>query len=157
LLSALLQSSTGQQRATFIHGDEIVISIRYRLRRSVKNVRVGFRLQTNDGTVVLTSGNTDRSTIEHRTTTAGAGVYLSTCRIPPGFLNKGDYFLTLTSDVPKVKINFVYERALSFSVETSLIDNFLGAICTLLPWTTITEIREESCGKSREGAVTLES
>jgi lipopolysaccharide transport system ATP-binding protein len=139
LLSASLQSSSGQQKATVLHEDEIVISLRYRLRRPVKYLRIGFRLLAKDGTVVLTSGNTDNSQIEN----SDAGVYLSTCKIPPRFLNKGDYYLTLTSDVPWVKINYSYERALRFSVQSSLIDGHRGPICTLLPWTTITETGKE--------------
>jgi lipopolysaccharide transport system ATP-binding protein len=139
LLSASLQSSSGQQKATFLHEDEIVISLRYRLRRPVKYLRIGFRLLAKDGTVILTSGNTDNSLIEH----SDSGVYLSTCRIPSRFLNKGDYFLTLTSDVPWVKVNYSYERALCFSVQSSVIDDYRGPICTLLPWATITDTGRE--------------
>ncbi len=142
LVKAELRTAEGKCADCISLLEEIHVRITYRVHKRAPDLRIGFRLHSSDGTVVLTSGSTDRVDETVRSVTEDPSEYTSVCRIPSKFLNHGRYSITIASDVPNRQVNFLYEHALSFSVEPSLgandhlADGRHGSICLLLPWKT---------------------
>jgi lipopolysaccharide transport system ATP-binding protein len=100
-----------------------------------KAVRTAFRLVSAEGAVLFSS--TDADDDERHGRERVPGVYVSRCEIPPRFLKRGLYFVTVMSDIPMVKANFHLENIVSFSVDLidgMFEDNRLGLIAPALSW-----------------------
>jgi lipopolysaccharide transport system ATP-binding protein len=115
------------------------IEVEYRILRRVSNLRIGYRLLTHEGVVVLSSTDTDgRSEGVERL----PGRYLSTTTIPGNFFNAGRYVISLGADIPMVSTQFTLERILGFTVEQTggiaghISDGRLGILRLQLPWKT---------------------
>lgn len=144
--SAILERAdldSGRSEPAASPTDTVVLALRYRVTRRVDNLRVGFRLQSGDGTVILTSTNIDRACLEGRPSSIDPGTYVARCRIPAHFLNRGHYYLTLASDIPNQQLNFFHENALALQIDPALdhrptlADDRLGVIAPELPWETV--------------------
>ena len=99
-------------------------------------VRTAFRLASAEGAVLFTS--TDADDEERHGRERNPGLYISRCQIPPRLLKRGVYFLTVSSSLPMVMVNFVMENIVSFSVDQTdaiLDDNRVGLVAPALPWT----------------------
>jgi hypothetical protein len=100
---------------------------------------VGFRLLASDGTVVLSS--TDRDGDRWSDSDRPSGIYISQCKIPGGFLNTGQYAISLGIDIPTVESILFIDNIVSFDVEIAgdlggtTSDRRLGVVCPCLPWT----------------------
>jgi len=100
-----------------------------------KALRTAFRLTSAEGAILFTSTDTDDE--ERYGRERDPGIYISRCEIPPRLLKRGLYFLTISSSIPMVKVNFVMENVVSFSVDQTdgiLDDNRLGLIQPALSW-----------------------
>ena len=100
-----------------------------------KPVRTAFRLTSGEGAVLFTSTDTDQEDRLGRD--RDPGVYISRCEIPERLLKRGLYFLTISSSIPMVKVNFVMENLVSFSVDQTdgiLDDSRVGLIAPALSW-----------------------
>lgn len=123
-------SSTLDMRHTF------TIEVQYRILQRGEHLRVGIRLLSQDGTILLSS--TDRDG-EHELT-RGPGEYISRCDVPGEFLNRGQYYVTVGCDTPMVRTHFHVDQALSFNIEQTggagghLNDDRGGALRLRLPW-----------------------
>ncbi|HEX7240387.1 MAG TPA: ABC transporter ATP-binding protein [Longimicrobiaceae bacterium] len=138
LRAVRLLDHDGDAASTFDIRYPITAEIEYDLVRPIRNLRVGFRLLTSDGTVVFSTTDMDegRSHDAYRTT----GTYVSRVEIPGGFLNQGRYSISLGIDVPMVESVVFVDNIVSFFVEPTggvvgaIPDNRLGVVCPLLPW-----------------------
>jgi lipopolysaccharide transport system ATP-binding protein len=100
-----------------------------------KTLRTAFRLTSADGVILFTS--TDADDEERYGRERDPGIYVSRCEIPPRLLKRGLYFLTVSSSIPMVTVNFVMENVVSFSVDQTdgiLDDNRVGVIAPALSW-----------------------
>jgi lipopolysaccharide transport system ATP-binding protein len=100
-----------------------------------KPVRTAFRLSSAEGAILFTS--TDSDDEERHGRDRDPGVYISRCEIPARLLKRGLYFLTVSSSIPMVKVNFVMENLVSFSVDQTdamLDDTRAGLIAPALSW-----------------------
>lgn len=98
-------------------------------------LRTAIRLTSAEGAILFTSTDTDDE--ERHGSDRDPGVYVSRCEIPARLLKRGLYFLTVSSGIPKVKVNFVMENLVSFSVDQAdgiLDDNRKGVIAPALSW-----------------------
>ncbi|HVS80701.1 MAG TPA: ABC transporter ATP-binding protein [Pyrinomonadaceae bacterium] len=115
----------------------IFIEIEYELRNRLENVRTGFRLIADDGSVVFSSVDTDPGGWG---VSREPGVYVSKCKVPGNFLNSGRYFVSVACDLPMQKILFWRENVVSFMVQltggagASVPDGRLGAVRPILHW-----------------------
>ena len=115
------------------------IEIEYGQLRPIVGLRVGFRLLASDGTVVFSS--TDRDRKRPHGLDRLSGVFMSRCKIPGGFLNKGQYTISVGIDIPMAEPIALVHNVISFSVEPTggivgdIPDNRLGVVCPTLPWT----------------------
>jgi lipopolysaccharide transport system ATP-binding protein len=97
--------------------------------------RIALRLVTAEGAILLSSKDDDDEARLGQD--RGPGVYISRCEIPANLLKRGMYFVTVSSSIPRVMVNFVVDNAVSFSVDVAeaiLEDNRVGLISPLLPW-----------------------
>ncbi len=124
------------------------VEIEYEIRKPVRGLQLGFRMTAAEGTVVLTSGDTDNhpnGTLERH-----PGQYLSRCAMPGGLLSAQTYFFSFGAHVPNIQTHYFVESALSVSVVRTqpmgsiADDRRQGVICPVLPWDV----------SSHQGAVT---
>jgi len=97
--------------------------------------RIALKLVTAEGAILLSSKDDDDEARLGQD--RGPGVYISRCEIPANLLKRGMYFVTVSSSIPRVMVNFVVDNAVSFSVDVAeviLEDNRPGLISPLLPW-----------------------
>jgi lipopolysaccharide transport system ATP-binding protein len=133
---------TGRPDAAISPGQAGVLVLRYQIHQRTENLRVGFRLQGQDGTVVLTSANTDTVAGAAPVSPAGPGTYETRCTIPAHWLNRGQYYFTLAADVQNQQVHFFYENALALNVDPALdnqptlVDGRVGLLAPQLPWET---------------------
>jgi lipopolysaccharide transport system ATP-binding protein len=138
LVSARLSCEQRTGTSKFAHDDELVLRLEYECAVHHPKLRVGFRLHSSDGTVLFTSTSTDRGNSRAPACSLG-GTFQSECRIPPCLLNFGQYSITVTCDIPNQTVCFIYNGALSFSIEPGLETTYaeeyrLGALTPSLHW-----------------------
>lgn len=107
--------------STLSTGDELAVEIRYRIRRSLANLRIAMSLFTDDGVEVLATSDFHQQG-ERRTREPGD--YTSVCRIPGGLLNTGRYTISIDADIPRIAI-LARDVQLGFEIE-ELTVNHLG-------------------------------
>jgi lipopolysaccharide transport system ATP-binding protein len=117
--------------------ESIEIEMKYRVFKEIDSLRMGFRLISADGTIVLTSEDTDQAGISANKKT---GTYSIKVVIPENFLNEGTYSLTFGCHIPLIKIIYFEENCLIFNVEHShgiggyIDDKRRGVVRPLLSW-----------------------
>lgn len=143
-------SSVDARHPTFVEIEYTVLQRR--------PVRTAFRIASAEGAIMFTSTDTDDKDRHGRE--RDPGIYLSRCEIPARLLKRGLYFLTVSSSIPMVKVNFVMENVVRFSVDQTdwiLDDNRVGLIAPALSWdvekisdlkkdavTRVSDVRESS-------------
>jgi lipopolysaccharide transport system ATP-binding protein len=138
LLAVRVTDPEGGTAGTFDIRAPIRVEVEYRMLRPIRGLRVGFRLLSSDGTVVLST--TDLDAGESRDRARERGVFVSRCELPGGFLNMGGYSISLGIDVPMVESVLFMDNVVSFTVENTggaagtAPDGRLGVVCPLLPW-----------------------
>jgi lipopolysaccharide transport system ATP-binding protein len=94
--------------------NDFVIALEYEVLKPVRNLRVGFFLQTVDGIPICGSNDPEAwSHIER-----GPGRYVSKCVFPGSMLNAGTYVVGFGSDSPPGTEALIHSRpSLSFVIE----------------------------------------
>ena len=140
LLRLTVRGPDGATGSAFGAETPLQVEVCYRILKPIRGMRIGFRLSSGDGTVVFTTTDRDADREEDTNGVRQAGVYSSCCHIPPAFLNRGQYFISLGSDIPMVQTNFFCENILSFTVEPVgglaawKYDNRAGLVCPDFRW-----------------------
>ncbi len=138
LLRVAVVDDNGRVADTIPSDRPFFVEIDYRLPSRAEGVRVGYRLLTSDGLVVLSSADTDP---DGWGTARGPGVLHSRCGFPANLLNGGRYLLTVVCDIPMREILFLQEAAVAFNVQVvggaggSVPDGRLGVVRPVLAWT----------------------
>ena len=136
LRAVRVRGSDGAVRSTIDIRHPFTIEVQYQILQRGDRLRVGIRLLSQDGTILLSS--TDRDGEDEPT--RAPGEYVSRCDIPGEFLNRGQYYVTIGSDTPRVRTHFHIDQALSFHVEqtggaTGHFNDDRGGVLRLrLPW-----------------------
>jgi len=131
-----VRANDGVVRSTLDIQHPFSIEVQYKILQRSEHLRVGIRLISQDGSVLLSS--TDKDGEEEPT--RAPGEYISRCNIPGEFLNRGRYHVTVGCDTPMVRTHFHVEQALSFHmeqtsrVEGKLNDDRTGLLRLQLPW-----------------------
>jgi homopolymeric O-antigen transport system ATP-binding protein len=121
------------------------IEITYEILRRSSNFRVGCRVVSHDGTVVLTSTDMDATNDEFE---REPDRYVDRCIIPGGLLNCGQYYLSVASDFPMIQVHFSLDGGVAFRIEQtggiggSIPDGRLRLLRLQLPW-SVTRCGEE--------------
>ena len=89
-------NSEGELASQLDYRSEFTIAVEYEVLKPIKNLRIGFFLETVDGIPMCGSNDPDAwPTLER-----GPGSYLSSCRFPGLMLNAGTYAVSFGSDSP---------------------------------------------------------
>jgi lipopolysaccharide transport system ATP-binding protein len=88
----------GSVSSTFEVDKPIRVEIRYEIKRPVRGMRLWFFLLTAQGEIAFASSDHERRDEE-----ALLGQYRSTCIIPGGLLNIGQYVVRIGGDIPGAK------------------------------------------------------
>jgi lipopolysaccharide transport system ATP-binding protein len=116
------------------------IELRYEILEKVPMFRVALRFFTADGTLAFTSADSSSPDFPNKPTLPG--YYICCCEIPGNLLNEGQYFLTVSGDIPFQKVLFHEESVLGFTVEQTggvssrFPEKWPGAVCPELAWST---------------------
>lgn len=119
---------------------EFAIELHYEIRKSLPMFRVAFRFFTGDGTLAFMGA--DSSSPEFETKPTVRGSYVCRCIIPANLLNEGQYFVTVSGDVPFQEVIFYEESAITFTVEQTggissrFPEKWPGVVCPQLKWST---------------------
>ncbi len=100
---------------------EVKIIISYTLYETLKNLRVIISLFNNEGILIFTSSDFHEYSSDR---IRKAGKYKSICTLPSYFINVGEYRISISIDIPKIKAFYV-DEIMNFTIE-ELDKNFLG-------------------------------
>jgi lipopolysaccharide transport system ATP-binding protein len=101
LREVCVQDSSGEEAGVIAFDKGFLVSIEYEIQRQLPRLAVEFWLTAADGTVVLTSWDTDDTTISAQPRSPGR--YRSVCCVPGHLLRPGIYALTCDGVVPGVR------------------------------------------------------
>jgi lipopolysaccharide transport system ATP-binding protein len=138
LLAVRVSNGYREQAANFDVRRPINVGIEYELLAPLPRFRTAFRLVASDGTVILTSSESSNKSWDQ--TVREPGKYTSWCEIPGSFLNVGQYGITVSCDIPFVRVLFFEENCLHFHVEETgshsgrFAERWPGLICPQFDW-----------------------
>jgi lipopolysaccharide transport system ATP-binding protein len=137
LIAVRTKNSRGENTSSVASNEPVSIEVEYETLRDTTGLRIGVNLITGDGSVLLSTKDLDDLPED---LPRKAGRYLSRCELPPDFLNRGEYGVSVGADFPMVQSHFDIDRALSFRVEalgttgSHIPDGRLGFIRMRFPW-----------------------
>jgi lipopolysaccharide transport system ATP-binding protein len=138
LTSMRVCSDQGNARNEFGTDEPIHVQIEYRVLKRLPFFRVGFSLNSTDGTYVFFSSDDDMD--EYAGRERGPGNYVSKCRIPDNLLNIGSYYLVVSGDIFGDRVVLGGLPRLRFSVLSTggptsrFSEPKRGVICPSLTW-----------------------
>jgi lipopolysaccharide transport system ATP-binding protein len=138
LVSVAVRGADGGTGPNFSSDTLLQVEITYRVLKLVRGLRIGFHLLGADGAIIFNATDMDRQGGVESGRPRHTGLFKSICTIPAGFLNRGQFSLTVGSDSP-LMTNFYRENAVSFSIESVgggnvLEENRPGLVCPDLDW-----------------------
>lgn len=90
------------------------IEVTYEILRRTSNLRVGCRLVSPDGTVVIQSNDMDTSKHDRDRL---PGIYVGRCTLPGEFFNFGRYYVSVGSDTPMLRSHFFLDKGVAIQIE----------------------------------------
>jgi lipopolysaccharide transport system ATP-binding protein len=143
-------TKAGSRASRFQMDESFSIEVTYSVLSSLENLRVGFTITADDGTVVFESKDTDPADYGR---SYAAGNYTARCHVPGNLLNAGRYYVTLIVDRPHQELLFRRDQALSFAIQATdgaglrAGDTRLGLVRPILEWScedTLEEARQQN-------------
>lgn len=113
-LLSIETSDSQNSGGTYFSSGDLKVTMTFRLLRVLPALCVGFDLVTPDGTTVFRSYQTDLA--EHEWPQQTPGTHSWTCRIPAGFLNSGEYFISPRVSIHNTNWIFSEDSVLQFEV-----------------------------------------
>jgi lipopolysaccharide transport system ATP-binding protein len=126
----------------------IVIEFSYRVARQIPRFRISLRFLASDGSVAFHSADSTHPDYDEKPNTLGD--YVTRCIVPGNLLNEGQYWITVSADVPFQQTLFVEETAVAFTVaqtggvNSRFSERWPGAVCPQLEWRTEASPRESA-------------
>lgn len=111
------------------------VEVRYEITGALRGCAVVLQVLDSEGTVILTTWDTDRNEVLRDRRTPGS--YSSICRFPGHLMRPGLYTLTVGAHIPNIKTLDLFESALGFevsSVGSLMNENRAGMVTPLLDW-----------------------
>ena len=122
LRSISLSDTQGLSAQTFRGDSPIQVDLHYEILQDVPDSRIGIRLLSTTGGIILAS--TDSDTVDGKTSQRKAGKYRSSCIIPANLLNFGQYSIAVAADIPMREVLIETGPLVSFEVDS------IGAVGT---------------------------
>jgi lipopolysaccharide transport system ATP-binding protein len=138
LVSVAVVGADGSPGPNFSNSTRLKIEITYRVLKLVRGLRIGLHLQSPDGTIIFNTTDMDWIDGTEPGRPQHVGLFASSCIIPPGLLNHGQFSITVGSDTP-MTANFYCENVVSFSIMSTgsndpREENRPGFVCPNLQW-----------------------
>lgn len=114
LLEVGVRAQDGRFMSSLDARAPFTIEVTYEILKRTSNVRVGYRLLTPDGTVVIQSNDMDTSKHDRDRL---PGIYVGSCTLPGEFLNFGRYYVSVGSDTPMLRSHFLLDRGIAIQIE----------------------------------------
>ena len=137
LLSVALRGVDGSTGPNFGSGTAIKVEITYRVLKPARGFMTGIDLLSSDGTIVFNSKDTDPNQGVESKQPQQTGVFQSSCFIPPGLLNRGQYSVSVGCATP-MQLNFYCENVVFFFIVPTeggdVKGDRPGLICPNLQW-----------------------
>jgi lipopolysaccharide transport system ATP-binding protein len=135
IVMARVLSHEGQPVSSVELDKPFRVEVKYEITDAVRGCAVLLQVLGSDGTVILTTWDTDRDeTLRDRRT---PGSYSSICSFPAHLMRPGLYTLTVGAHIPKIKVLDLWESVLSFEVAslgTLMNETRAGVVTPLLDW-----------------------
>lgn len=130
-------NSSGVVTGSIACTEEFTLNLVVLATRTFDDVQIAVRVTSQEGSVVLTTCNTDtvRSFV-----TIPSGRQLYRIKIPANFLSPGNYNLGIAASAPKIRLYDSVDKNLSLSIEetgsieTYCKDDRLGMVTAIFPW-----------------------
>lgn len=138
LLSVSVRDLSGKVTDTVSTQDEFSIQVEYEAFESLPPMRIVVKITTSDGIVVFLSRDNYKNGLEDNPRARGR--YSSRCIIPARMLNGGLYAVSVSAEIPFVKVLFFEENIVSFTVLRGqgagghYSEPWPGVICPDLQW-----------------------
>jgi lipopolysaccharide transport system ATP-binding protein len=116
------------------------VEMRYQIVKKVPMFRMALRFFTSDGTLAFTAADSGSPDFADKPTVPGS--YVTRCVVPGNLLNEGQYFITVSGDIPFQQVVFNEESVIGFTVEQTggvssrFPEKWPGAVCPSLEWST---------------------
>jgi lipopolysaccharide transport system ATP-binding protein len=126
----------------------ILVEFSYRVTRQIPRFRISLRFLGSDGSVAFHSADSTHPNYDEKPNVPGD--YVTRCTIPGNLLNEGQYWITVSADVPFQQTLFVEETAVAFTVaqtggvNSRFSEKWPGAVCPRLEWHTEGSPRERN-------------
>ncbi|MEA3188610.1 MAG: lipopolysaccharide transport system ATP-binding protein [Chthoniobacter sp.] len=130
-----LKGISGATQSMFEADQAINIEIHYQVAARLRGVRFKLSILTQDGDVAFVA--TDHS---FQPTTLAPGIYRSVCAIPGGLLNRREYVVGISCDIPGERMLIAQGEYLGFTVSgagnqsSNYPEAWPGAVCPRIDW-----------------------
>lgn len=111
--SVSLLNSAGHPGDRFEMDSSFSIEMVYDVLSPLENLRLGFTITSDDGTIVFESKDTDPAGFG---LPRNAGTYVAHCYVPGDFLNAGRFYVTVIVDRPHQELLFQRDQLLRFVI-----------------------------------------
>jgi lipopolysaccharide transport system ATP-binding protein len=145
--SVRLLNAGGRPGDRFEMDSPFGIEMTYDVVASMENLRLGFTITSDDGTIVFESKDTDPAGYG---LPRDAGSYVARCRVPGDFLNAGRFYVTVIVDRPHQELLFQRDQLLRFTITATdgsgarAGDTRYGLVRPILSWEHQERYREVS-------------
>lgn len=119
LISAQVCNARGERTTFFEPKDEVIVEIKYRLKKNNAHVTPALHVYSSEGVCVFITS--DARLDPRAELKAKAGTYLARCVIPGNLLNCGSFYLGISlATMFPVKVHFFEKDLFKISVSTSI-------------------------------------
>ncbi len=138
LIAVRIRNYKGEISNTLDTLNPFYIEIEYRVTKDLPPMRIVLHLASIDGTIVFLSPDNYQTEWEEKRRPPGR--YVSICEIPAGLLNVNHYTISISAELPFVKLFFLKENILTFTIQRTggvgaqYTENWPGIICPTLRW-----------------------
>jgi len=113
LYAARIRNHRGEITSTIDFTQSYTIELEYSIHEVLPRLRVGFRVLTASGVIVMAPFDVDNAQYHDK---RQPGLYISRCEIPGHLLMPGEYYISVGAGIIKQKHLCKIERALSLSI-----------------------------------------
>lgn len=146
ILAVRVRGRSGELEPVVAFDQGFQIEVEYEVHRSARGAAIASQILDSQGVVLWTSEDTDTPAIRERIALE-PGRYISTCKVPPGILRPGRYFMNVGGHIRGVRIIEGHQQIMAFDISTVGFDmeqNRAGVLAPLLHW----DFREVARGRT---------
>ncbi len=127
---------SGELQAVMPFDEGFSIEMEYQVHRSARGVALACQIMDSQGVVLWTSEDTDTPEVRARLGLE-PGRYTSTCKVPPGILRPGRYFMNVGGHIRGVRIIEGHQQIMAFDISSvgfEMEPGRSGILAPLLHW-----------------------